>query len=246
MRSLPTRRNEDWRYAPMDKVAAAWPLPEREQILVPERESFNRTIIQHNASQQSREIHQMTLSLGKHSAARLDILNIEGAYRRVEIAVTMAQGAHFVLNAAQIGGANQNLEIITNITHAEPGATSRQKLRSILAGRASGTYLGKITVARDAQKTDSEQDIKALLLERGARANARPELAIYADDVKCAHGCAVGEVDAAALYYLQVRGVPPTTAKKLILQAFIAELFDGAKDEEKLRGASLAKLDELI
>src|SRR3546814_386675 len=152
----------------------------------------------------------------------------------------------FTLGAAQIGGGTQNLEIITTVTHAEPGATSRQIVRSVLGGTATGTYLGKVAVARDAQRTDSAQDVKAMLLNRSATANAKPELEIFADDVKCAHGCAIGELDAQALYYLQSRGLPPAEAKKILLQAFVAGVFDGAEDEARLQELALAKLGELV
>src|SRR3546814_10845471 len=83
-------------------------------------------------------------------------------------------------------------------------------------------FRSKVAVARDAQQTDSEQDVKAMLLDRSATANAKPELEIFADDVKCAHGCALGEPVAMALYYLQSRGLPPGEATKLMLQAFVA------------------------
>jgi len=174
------------------------------------------------------------------------VLNIGGAYGRIELNVILHEGADFHLGAAQIGGGTQNLEIVTTVTHAEPGATSRQVVRSVLGGTATGTYLGKVAVARDAQQTDSEQDVKAMLLDRSATANAKPELEIFADDVKCAHGCAIGELDAMALYYLQSRGLPPGEAKKLMLQAFVAGVFDGAEDEEKLQALALAKLGELV
>ena len=95
-------------------------------------------------------------------------------------------------------------------------------------------------------ETDSEQDVKAMLLDRSATANAKPELEIFADDVKCAHGCAIGELDAMSLYYLQSRGLPPADAKKILLQAFVAGVFDGAEDEEKLQALALAKLGELV
>ena len=106
-------------------------------------------------------------------------------------------------------------------------------MRSVLAGQATGTYLGKVAVARGADGTDAEQSVRAMLLDRTATANAKPELEIYADDVKCAHGCAVGELDAAALFYLASRGLPPDEAKQLMLQAFVAEAFVGAADEER-------------
>jgi Fe-S cluster assembly protein SufD len=85
-----------------------------------------------------------------------------------------------------------------------------------------------------------------MLLSRTATANAKPELEIYADDVKCAHGCAVGELDANGLFYLQSRGLPPEEAKKLMLQAFVAEAFSGAADEEKLLALALERLGELV
>jgi Fe-S cluster assembly protein SufD len=239
--ALPSRRDEAWRYSDIDAVTAAWPLPAPESIVVPAGGDFKRAIVQDAGA-----IHQIEMSIGKGATAALHILNIGGAYGRIELAVTLHEGADFQLGAAQIGGGEQNLEIVTTVTHAEPGATSRQVVRSVLGGQATGTYLGKVAVARDAQQTDSEQDVKAMLLDRSATANAKPELEIFADDVKCAHGCAIGELDAMALYYLQSRGLPPGEAKKLLLQAFVAGVFDGAEDEARLQELALAKLGELV
>ena len=239
--ALPSRRDEAWRYSDIDAVAAAWPLPAPESIIVPAGGDFRRAIVQDAGA-----IHQIEMSIGKGATASLHILNIGGAYGRIELAVTLHEGADFHLGAAQIGGGEQNLEIVTTVTHAEPGATSRQMIRSVLGGTATGTYLGKVAVARDAQQTDSEQDVKAMLLERSATANAKPELEIFADDVKCAHGCAIGELDAMSLYYLQSRGLPPAEAKKILLQAFVAGVFDGAEDEARLQELALAKLGELV
>ena len=241
MSALPTRRDEAWRYSDIDAVTAAWPLPAPESIIVPAGGHFRRAIIQDEGA-----IHRIEMSVGKGATASLHILNIGGTYGRIELAVTLHEGADFHLGAAQIGGCEQNLEIVTTVTHAEPGATSGQVVRSVLGGTATGTYLGKVAVARDAQRTDSEQDVKAMLLDRSATANAKPELEIFADDVKCAHGCAIGELDPMALYYLQSRGLPPGEAKKLMLQAFVAGVFDGADDEEKLQALALAKLGELV
>lgn len=239
--ALPSRRDEAWRYADIDAVTAAWPLPAPESIVVPAGGDFKRAIIQDEGA-----IRQIEMSIGKGATASLYVLNIGGTYGRIELNVTLHEGADFNLGAAQIGGGEQTLEIITTVTHAEPGATSRQMVRSVLGGTATGTYLGKVAVARDAQQTDSEQDVKAMLLERSATANAKPELEIFADDVKCAHGCAIGELDAMALYYLQSRGLPPAEAKKILLQAFVAGVFDGAEDKEQLQALALAKLGELV
>ncbi|MBY4635909.1 SufD family Fe-S cluster assembly protein [Sphingopyxis sp. XHP0097] len=241
MTTLPTRRDEAWRYSDIDAIAAAWPLPAPESIIVPAGGDFKRAIVQDAGA-----IHQVEMSIGKGATAALHVLNIGGAYGRIDLNITLHEGADFTLGAAQIGGGEQNLEIITTVTHAEPGATSRQVVRSVLGDTATGTYLGKVAVARDAQQTDSEQDVKAMLLDRSATANAKPELEIFADDVKCAHGCAIGELDPMALYYLQSRGMPPGEAKKLMLQAFVAGVFDGADDEVRLQELALAKLGELV
>jgi Fe-S cluster assembly protein SufD len=242
----PSRRDEAWRYSDIVAVAAKWPLPAAESIVVPAGAAFARTIVQDSGA-----VHQIDLAIGKGAAARIDILNIGGAYGRVELNVTLHEQADFKLGAVQIGGdladgAAQTVEIVTTVTHAEPGATSSQIVRSVLAGKATGTYLGKVAVARDAQHTDSVQSVKAMLLDRTATANAKPELEIYADDVKCAHGCAIGELDPMGLFYLAARGIAPADAKKLMLQAFIASVFDGAPDEELLTAAALAKLGELV
>ncbi|HMN54691.1 MAG TPA: SufD family Fe-S cluster assembly protein [Sphingopyxis sp.] len=239
--TLPTRRDEAWRYSDMEALTRLWPLPAPESIMVPAGGSFARAIVQDAGA-----IQQIELTLGKGAVAKLHVLNIGGAYGRIEMNVTLHEGADFTLGAVQIGGGEQTLEIVTTVTHAEPGATSRQVVRSVLAGTATGTYLGKVAVARDAQATDSAQDVKAMLLTRSATANAKPELEIFADDVKCAHGCAIGELDAEALFYLQSRGMPPAEAKKILLQAFVAGVFDGAEDEARLQELALAKLGELV
>lgn len=241
MTALPTRREETWRYADLDAVARLWPLPEPERILVPAGENFVRAIVQDTGG-----IQQINLVLEAGAEAVLHILNCGGTYGRIDLSVTLHKGADFTLGAVQIGGKTQTLEIITTVTHEEPDATSRQIVRSILAEQATGTYLGKVAVARGAQQTDSEQSVKAMLLDRTATANAKPELEIFADDVTCAHGCAIGELDAMALFYLQSRGLSPAAAKTLLLQAFVAEVFEDAMDRDRLQALALDQLGALV
>jgi Fe-S cluster assembly protein SufD len=241
MNALPTRRDEEWRYSDMDALARVWPLHAAEAVVVPAGGDFARTIVQDGGS-----IHQLDIAIGKGATAAIHVLNIGGDYGRVELNVTLHEGADFKLGAVQIGGSTQNLEIVTTVTHAEPGALSSQIVRSVLAGTATGTYLGKVAVARDAQLTDSVQSVMAMLLDRSATANAKPELEIYADDVKCAHGCAIGELDPMGLFYLQARGISPAEAKKLMLQAFVAGVFEGAADESMLTEMALKKLGDLV
>ena len=239
--AAPTRHDEAWRYSDIAAVAAAWPLPAPESVIVPAGGDFARTITQDNGA-----IHRLDIAIGQGANAAIHVLNIGGDYGRIELNVTLHDGADFKLGAVQIGGGSQTLEIVTTVTHAEPNATSSQVVRSVLAGTATGTYLGKVAVSRDAQHTDSVQSVKAMLLDRSATANAKPELEIYADDVKCAHGCAIGELDPMGLFYLQARGIAPADAKKLMLQAFVAGVFEGAADEEMLTEAGLKKLGDLV
>lgn len=239
--ALPTRKAEAWRYADIDALAGLWPLPEPERVMVPEGGSFARAIVLDQGG-----VVQLSLDLAKGAAASVHVLNFGGAYGRVELDVTLNEGADFTLGGAQLGSGSQVLEIVSTVIHAEPNATSRQTVRSVLAEQATGTCLGKVAVRRGAVGTDAEQSVRAMLLDRSATANAKPELEIYADDVKCAHGCAVGELDAADLFYLQSRGLTPAQAKRLMLQAFIAEAFAGAQDEERLCALALGRLEAML
>lgn len=237
----PTRRDEAWRYADLDALTGLWPLPDAENILVPAGGTFNRAIVQDSGG-----VHQTRLVVGAGAKARMDVLNAGGAYGRIELDVTLHEGAHFELGGVILGTGEQTLEIVTTVTHIEPNATSNQTVRTVVGGHATASYLGKVAVARDAQKTDASQSVKAMLLDRTATANAKPELEIYADDVKCAHGATVGELDKAALFYLASRGLPPAEAKQLLLQAFVAGVFEGSNAQEALTSAALVKLRDLV
>jgi Fe-S cluster assembly protein SufD len=240
MSALPTRRDEAWRYSDMDAVAALWPVPPADVSALEAGEVRKAALLADGG------VRDFAITLGAGARYDFRILNIAERYSRVAIEVTLHDGADFNLGVAQIAGAEAIVEIVTTVTHAGPGATSRQVVRSVAGGKGTVTYLGKVAVARGAQETDSAQDVKAMLLDRTATANAKPELEIFADDVKCAHGCAIGELDATALFYMQSRGLPEAEAKTLLLQAFVAGVFDGAADSERLQLIALEKLAELV
>jgi len=240
--TLPTRKDEAFRYADLGALETLWPLA-LQQIRVPAATGDALSIVADAKAPEAREIE---IVLEEGATFELRLLNIGGAYGRIAVTVTLGRGAKFHLGAAQLAGGDQTLEVVTEVVHAEPDAVSTQVVRSVLAGHATGTYLGRVVVARGAIGSDGSQSIRAMLLDRTATANARPELEIFADDVKCAHGCAVGELDPQGLFYLQSRGLPPSEAKKLMLQAFIAEAFVGAADEETLTQTALAALGALV
>ena len=113
-------------------------------------------------------------------------------------------------------------------------------LRAVADGRARSVYQGRVTVREGAQQTDSTQSARALLLSEGAEANAKPELEIFADDVKCGHGATVGALDDDALFYLRSRGVPDREARALLVDAFVEDSFESL-GEGQLRAAFSAE-----
>ena len=223
MTALPTRKLEAYRYADIDALASVWSeLAQPERVEIAAQQKLQQIWL---PSGDEIEIQRIEMILKAGATARIFALNNAARYGRIELDVTLHEGADFAFDAANIGGGNSTLEIVTTIRHVEPGATSRQTVRSVLGGKAVGSYLGKVAVARGADGTDSEQSVKAMLLDRGATANAKPELEIYADDVKCAHGATVGELDRNQLFYAAARGLDPASARALLLEGFVGGLW---------------------
>ena len=138
---------------------------------------------------------------------------------------------------AEVGGAllargRQRHDANLVLRHEQPSGMSRQVWRSVADDKAICSVAARVEVARGAQKTDGEQSLKGLLLNRGATINAKPELEIFADDVKCAHGATVGELDRNALFYMASRGIPEADAKALLTRAFVADAIDRIGEEE--------------
>ena len=238
MNALPTRKLEAFRYADIAALSDVWDtLAPPEMLRVAAGQSQQQTWLPASDDVQVRRA-EITLAAG--ASAHIFALNSAARYGRYEIDVTLDDGAHFELNAAIIGAGSATLEIVTTVRHVGIASTSRQIVRNVLSGTATGSYLGKVAVARGAQQTDSEQSVKAMLLSRGATANAKPELEIYADDVKCAHGATVGELDREQLFYAAARGLDPATARALLLEGFIGGLWDRLEDPTIRNAASVA------
>ncbi len=240
--TLPTRRDEAYRYSDIDALAGVWPVA-REEIVVAAGTSGTLDIVETGEATVARH-----LVITLEAAARFDlrVLLAGPSFGRIAVDVRMGEKADFTMGAAQLATGHETVEIVTEVTHTALDATSAQIVRTVLAGHATGTYLGRIAVERGADGTDAGQSVRAMLLDRTATANARPELEIYADDVKAAHGCAVGELDAQGLFYLMSRGLPLAEAKRLMLQAFIAEAFAGAANEDMLNEKALARLGAIL
>ncbi len=158
-------------------------------------------------------------------------LNLGGALSRTEVRANLTgPGAIAHLNAAQLLTGSQHADFTSVVGHLAPHGTSRQTVKNVLAGRSRGVFQGKIEVARHAQKTDGYQMNQALLLSPFAEIDCKPELEIFADDVKCSHGATVGALDAEQLFYLRSRGVPEAEAREILVRAFLAEALDLVTD----------------
>lgn len=237
----PSNRDEDWRYADAAALETldADTLTGWREITVRAGESRAET-------RDVTGIERLRIRVGPGGRFELSAVNAARAYARLEAEVTLEDGAHFEFGGVTIGGGASSREFVTRVIHAEPNATSNQVVRAVHWGEATGNFLGRIEVARDAQKTDAAQNFRAILLEKGASANTKPELEIFADDVKCAHGAAIGTLDATAGFYMAARGIPPEIARKLQVQAFIADAFENVEDAglgERLLERALSVLE---
>jgi Fe-S cluster assembly protein SufD len=136
------------------------------------------------------------------------------------------EGAECFLNGLFITGGRQHADNHTLLDHAKPHCASRELYKGILDGHGEGVFNGKIVVRKDAQKTNAIQSNKNLLLSGDAVINTKPQLEIFADDVRCTHGATVGQLDKEALFYMQSRGIPAAEARRLVTYAFAGELLD--------------------
>lgn len=148
-------------------------------------------------------------------------VELDGPQARCDI-----RGVHILSDDAHV-------DQIVVVKHNAPHCHSNQNFRYIVSDGAAAAFQGKIYVARDAQKTEAYQLCKSLLLTEGAQINTKPELEIYADDVKCSHGATSGALDDKALFYMQSRGISYQEAQALLIRAFIAETFEGLNLSDK-------------
>lgn len=249
--TLPTTRDEAWRYADA-ALLAQLPLGYIQHwgtVEVPAGETKHFNAFHDSGPEASGgSVHRTRIHIG--AGGRYEHFEINAShigYSRIELEVTLEEGAHFEFGGVTIGSRNARQEFVTRVIHTAPNATSNQIVRAVQGGQSTGNYLGRIEVARDAQKTDAAQNFRAILLDRGASANAKPELEIFADDVKCAHGAAIGQLDQAAAYYMAARGIPPELVRKLLVQAFIGDALAAIGDRriaDRMLERALEQMDE--
>jgi len=183
-------------------------------------------------------------SVGEGASFVAATLAIGGRDTRLDGEIDLiGEGAYAEAAGALLARNRQRHDANLVIRHKVPSGTSRQIWRSVADDKAACSVAARVEVARGAQKSDGEQSLKGLLLARSATINAKPELEIFADDVKCAHGATVGELDRAALFYLESRGVTPDEARGLLTRAFVADALDRI-GEEAVRAAFYADAEQ--
>jgi Fe-S cluster assembly protein SufD len=186
-------------------------------------------VIEHYRLQQEGDagLHVGTLEAELERGCQLTAhaVTLSGALVRNNVRIVLdGEGAACMLNGLYLGDKRQHIDNSTEIEHAKPRASSLELYKGILGGNAHGVFNGKIVVHKDAQKSDARQTNKNLLLSENAAVNTKPQLEIYADDVKCSHGSTIGQLDADALFYLRSRGLGLEDARSLLSFAFASDV----------------------
>jgi Fe-S cluster assembly protein SufD len=161
------------------------------------------------------------------------------------VSVLDGEGAECTLNGLYVGSGESLVDTHTTIDHAKAHCPSHEVYKGILTGKAKAVFNGKILVRLDAQKTDAKQTNKALLLTDEAQINTKPQLEIFADDVKCTHGAAIGQLDEDALFYLKARGISAIDARNMLIHAFADDVLAGIRSEA-VRRTTMTLVEQML
>ncbi|MFZ5617272.1 MAG: Fe-S cluster assembly protein SufD [Pseudomonadota bacterium] len=189
---------------------------------------LHRIVLQ-NAGEAGVETALATATLAKGAVFDQTALIFGGKAVRIETRITHAgEGARAMLKSASALCASRHADVTSLVRHEARGCETRQTHKAALRDKSHGVFQGKFHVARGAQRTDAEMRAGALLLSELAEADSKPELEIYADDVKCSHGSTAGALDENAIFYMRQRGLSESAARAFLIEAFLGEVFDGA------------------
>lgn len=181
---------------------------------------------------EGRWLSQHAVTLGSRAHYGLLLAQGGAAFRRNELSIDLrGHRATVAVSGASLTDGAQHLDTQLAMNHCEPEGTSTQRFRALAAGNSKTTLNGRIHILPRAQKSDAAFNVRSLLLFRGAELNAKPELEIYADEVACAHGATVGELDGASVFYLRSRGLTEQAARAALSYAHLATVIEGVEDE---------------
>jgi Fe-S cluster assembly protein SufD len=187
-------------------------------------------------AQDAYNISTLRIQQGRASNVATHSLLLSGALVRNNVHPVLAgEGAECLINGLFMANGRQHMDNYMLVEHASPHCNSRQFYNGVLNGQGHGVFHGRIIVHKDAQKTDAKQTNRNLLLSDDAQIDTKPQLEIYADDVKCTHGATIGQVEENALFYLRSRGLDEAAAKHLLLLAFANECLDRMSSDQVRR-----------
>jgi Fe-S cluster assembly protein SufD len=183
------------------------------------------------------QVEEVALSLAANARYDGHFASFGGKLARVELTIALeGEGAQAHLSGVSVLGETSHADVTTHVIHRKGNTQSTQLFKKVAGGKARAVYQGRVTVAKGADGADSRQTAKALLLSETAEADLKPELEIFADDVKCAHGAAIGDLDAEQIFYLRSRGIPEDHARAILMYAFLEDALTPIANED-LRGA---------
>ena len=196
------------------------------EVVMGEQSVLDHYKLQHE-SHQAFHIGAIYVKAARSANCSSHSISLGGALVRNDVvAVLGGEGGHCTLNGLYLVDGQRHVDNHTTIDHAMPNCDSREIYKGILAGKSHGVFNGKIIVRPDAQKTDAKQTNRALLLSEDAQINSKPELEIFANDVKCTHGAAVGQLDKDAVFYLRSRGIGLVEARHVLIHAFAGDVLN--------------------
>lgn len=175
--------------------------------------------------------HQLHITQEAGSCLTIVAVSTQGNINRELWIDQVGDDCETIINGVGIGHDTEQLHFTTHVKHNALRGKSKQLYKYILGEEAVGNFFGELVVSPGAQKTEAFQTNRNLLLTPTARINTKPQLEIYADDVKCSHGATTGQLDEQALFYMQQRGIPRQQAKKLMMNAFAAEVLQVVSDD---------------
>ncbi|HEX3880170.1 MAG TPA: Fe-S cluster assembly protein SufD [Bryobacteraceae bacterium] len=180
-------------------------------------------------SPEAYHVAMLQASLGRNANFSSHSISLGAALARNDAGAILSVGTEATLNGLYIVNGSQHIDNHTVLDHAKPNGASHEVYKGILDGKSSAVFNGRIIVRQDAQKTDSKQTNKNLVLSDNATINTKPELQIHADDVRCTHGATIGQLDSESMFYLRSRGIPKREARSLLIYAFAQDIVDRIK-----------------
>lgn len=195
---------------------------------------------------QTDRLAQLNVSLAEESDLTILVLNAGGRLVRQEIHLAVeGENANLAIKGVNLIGEGAHIDVTTTLDHKVPNTTATELFRNVVVAKGKGAFQGQIRVAQQAQKTDAQMACNTLLLSDDSDFSAKPELEIFADDVVCAHGATVADIEEDHLFYLRARGIPEREARALLVKAFVEEVFEEL-DNEALGEALVGRIEEWL